>query len=357
MKAAFLIGERTYEVRDIPDPEVPDGGIVLAVEACGVCGSDLRRWREGPPPGGESIAGQPGIIAGHEVSGRVIAIGAGVTAYRIGERLAVAPDIHCGTCYYCRRGLYNLCDSLHFLGITPGYPGGFAEKLVLTDEVLSLGIVHRIPEGLTSLHAALAEPMSSVLASHDKAGTRLSDTVVVIGAGPIGCLHMAIAKTRGARVIISQRSATRRRLASQLGPDAVINPQEEDFVTRVRELTGGLGADMIICANPVAATQAEAVRAVRKGGRVVLFGGLPKADPTTTLDGNVIHYGDIEVVGAFSYHPTMHALALDVLDRGLIPADQIITHTFPLSEIGAAFETAAGGEGLKVVIMPEGDAV
>lgn len=352
MKAGFLVAARTYEVREIPAPRAPVGGVVIAVEACGVCGSDLRRWREGPPSGAGSIPGEPGIIAGHEVSGTVVEVGAGVDAYQLGDRLAVAPDIHCGTCYYCLRGMYNLCDELHFLGISPGYPGGFAEQLVLTAEVLSLGIVHRIPDGLSSLHAALAEPMSSVLAAHDKAGTSLSDTVVVIGAGPIGCLHMAIAQARGARVILSQRSATRRALASRLGPDAVINPQEEDFVMRVRELTGGLGADLVVCANPVAATQAEAVRAVRKGGRVVLFGGLPKADPLTTLDGNIIHYGDIEVVGAFSYHPTMHALALDVLARGLVPADALITHTFPLAQVADAFETAAGGEGLKVVVVP-----
>ena len=352
MKAGFLIGKQTYEVRDIPEPQTPDDGLVLAVEACGVCGSDLRRWREGPPAGAGSIAGMSGIIAGHEVAGRVISVGSEVTAYCVGDRLAVAPDIHCGTCYYCRRGMVNLCDSLHFLGITPGYPGGFAEQLVLTHEVLTLGIVHRIPDGLSSLHAALAEPMSSVLASHDKAGTSLAETVVVIGAGPIGCLHVSIAKARGARTIISQRSARRRELAIGFGPDAVINPQEEDFVARVRQLTDGRGADMVVCANPVAATQAEAVKAVRKGGRVVLFGGLPKANPMTTLDGNVVHYGDIEVVGAFSYRPTMHELALDVLARGLVPADKLITHVVPLEDVGKAFEIAAAGEGLKVVVGP-----
>lgn len=356
MKAAFLVAERTYEVREIPVPSAPDGGIVLAVEACGVCGSDLRRWREGPPAGPGSLEGQDGIIAGHELAGTVIAVGVGANGYRVGDRLAVAPDIHCGSCYYCRRGMYNLCDSLHFLGISPGYPGGFAERLVLTHEVLTLGIVHRIPDGLSSLHAALSEPMSSVLACHEKAGTSPSDAVVVIGAGPIGCLHVAIAKARGARVMLSEPSDTRRAMAMPLRPDAMINPYEADFVKEVRAFTGGLGADIAVCANPVAATQAEAVRAVRKGGRVVLFGGLPKADPMTILDGNLIHYGEIEVVGAFSYHPTMHALALDVLSRGLVNADDFITHIFPLDAISEAFETANSGEGLKVVVVPDGRA-
>lgn len=350
MKAAFLVDKQRYELREIPDPAAPADGIVVAVAACGVCGSDLRRWREGPPAGPGSYPTMHGIVAGHEIGGTVIEIGSDVRDYAVGDRLAVAPDIHCGRCYYCRRGMFNLCDDLHFLGITPGYPGGFAERLLLTREVLDFGIVHPIPDNLSSLHAALAEPMSSVLASHDKAGTSLADTVVVIGAGPIGCLHIAIAKARGARVLVSQRSATRRALAARFDPDAIIDPTTEDVVARVRSLTGGLGADMVVCANPVAATQAQAVRMVRKGGRVVLFGGLPKADPSTTLDGNLIHYGDIAVVGAFSYHPTMHALALDVLQRGLVPADDLITHTFPLDEIERAFEVAATGEGLKVVV-------
>lgn len=345
MKAAFLVGKQQHEIRDVPEPEAPDDGLVLAVEACGVCGSDLRRWREGPPPDEE-------IVAGHEIAGTVLAVGDRLDGYEVGDRLAVAPDIHCGSCYYCRRGMYNLCDELHYLGISPDYPGGFAEKLVLTDEVLTLGIVHRIPQGLSSKLAALAEPMSSVLASHHKAGTCLEHTVVVMGAGPIGCLHVALAKARGARVFISEPSETRLALAARFQPDALINPVEEDFVARVRDLTGGLGADIVVCANPIAATQAQAVLAARKGGRVVLFGGLPKANPTTTLDSNVIHYGEISVVGAFSYHPTMHELALDVLQRGLIPAETLITHTFSLDEVETAFVTAAAGEGLKVIVQP-----
>lgn len=352
MKAAFLVAKEAHEIREVPVPSVPPDGVLLNVEACGVCGSDLRRWHEGPPAGRGSLEGMDGIIAGHEIAGTVVEVGERVGRYRLGDRLAMAPDIHCGSCYYCRRGMPNLCDQLHFLGITPGYPGGFAEKLLLTREVLTLGIVHRIPESLSSLHAALAEPMSSVLACHDKAGTSLEDTVAVMGAGPIGCLHVAIAKARGARVIISEPAEVRLSLAEQFRPDALINPTEVDFVEEVRALTEGRGADTVICANPVAATQAQAVEAVRKGGRVVLFGGLPKANPMTTLDANRIHYGEIEVVGAFSYHPTMHSLALDVLSRGLIPADALITHTFSLDKIAEAFDLAAGGNALKVVITP-----
>jgi L-iditol 2-dehydrogenase len=344
MRAAFLVGPRALEIRDVPDPAAPPDGLVLQVRACGVCGSDLRRWREGPPEG------SGGIVPGHEIGGVVVEAGSEVTRYAVGDRLAVAPDIHCGECYYCQRGMYNLCDRLHFLGVTPGYPGGFAEKLLLTAEVLELGVVHPMPGDLTFAEGALAEPCSSVLASHEDARTSLDDTVVVIGAGPIGCIHIAVARARGARVIVSQRSPRRREMARAFGPQALIDPTAEDVVARVRELTGGIGADTVICANPVAETQTQAVEMVRKGGRVVLFGGLPKADPMVTVDANRIHYGEIAFVGSFSYHPSFHELALDAIRRKLIPSDLLITHTFSLDRVAEAFDTADSGQGLKVMV-------
>ncbi|MBK8051156.1 MAG: alcohol dehydrogenase catalytic domain-containing protein [Anaerolineales bacterium] len=341
-----MTGSRQFEVRETPDPVVPEDGLVLKVEACGVCGSDLRRWREGPP------AGVDNMIPGHEVSGVVTAAGPRAVRFGIGDRLAIAPDIHCGRCWYCERGLFNLCDNIRLLGITPGYPGGFAEKMALTGEALVNGIVHRVPDGLSDEFAAMAEPCSSVLAAHMKANSGLDDTVVIIGAGPIGCLHVAVAKARGAAAIIIDRSTTRLEMVERVEPDASLNATQMDVVARVRELTNGLGADVAICANPDPSTQAEAVRMVRKGGRVVLFGGLPKANPNTTLNGNLIHYGEIEVVGAFSYHPTAHAMALDLFHRGILPVDRLITHRFPLDQVGQAFATADSGEGLKVIVKP-----
>jgi L-iditol 2-dehydrogenase len=346
MKAAFLVGVREFELRDVPDPAPPDDGLVLRVEACGVCGSDLRRWREGPPPGVD------GVTPGHEVSGVVEQVGKEVTRYTPEDRIAIAPDVHCGYCYYCKRGLYNLCDNLRFLGITPGYPGGFAEKMVLTGEVLSNGIVHPMPDGLSFSHAAIAEPCCSVLAMHERAGTSLGDTVVVLGAGPIGCLHVAIAKARGASAIVSEPAHKRLEMVQAFDPDATIDPTSEDVVARVHELTAGLGADIVVCANPVASTQTQAIEMTRKRGRVVLFGGLPKANPMTTLDGNIIHYDEIEVVGAFSYHPTYHELALELLKHGVIPADRLITDTYPLEQVGEAFEASASGDAIKVVVTP-----
>ena len=348
MKAAFLVEAGRFEIREVEDPTVPPDALLLGVKACGICGSDLRRWKEGPPQGVNDMT------PGHEAAGVVVDVGKDVLgSYRPGDRLAIAPDVHCGECYYCLRGMYNLCDDLRLVGISPGYPGGFAEKMLLTREILQNGIVHRLPEGLSFIEGALAEPCSSVLAAHHKAGTSLQDTVVVMGAGPIGCLHVAIAKVRGAAVIVSEPSETRRYMAARFDPDLIVDPLNEDLTARVRDFTNDRGADIVICANPVASTQTRAVEIVRKAGRVVLFGGLPKANPMTTLDANRIHYGEVEVVGAFSYHPSFHALALEVLSRGLVPVQQLVTHIFSLDEIDEAFRLASSGESLKVVVTSQ----
>jgi len=345
VKAAFLTAPRTLELREVADPAAPEDGLVLEVGACGICGSDLRRWKEGPPQG------VTGMIPGHEAAGVVIEAGKDQSGYAVGDHVAIAPDVHCGCCYYCQRGLYNLCDEIRFIGVTPELSGALAEKLVLTGEILTNGIVHRMPEGMSFAEGSLAEPSCSVLASHDRAGTGPGDTVVVMGAGPIGCLHVIVAKARGARVIISEPSPVRRRLAERCGPEAVVDPTAEDLGARVRQMTAGVGADIVICANPVAETQTQAVQIVRKRGKVILFGGLPKANPSVTLDSNRIHYGEIEVVGAFSYHPAVHEQALDLIHRQVIRADLLVTHTFGLRDISRAFEAAAAGEALKVVVV------
>jgi len=351
MRAAYLVAPSTIILRDVPEPRCPDDGLLLEVRACGICGSDLRRWREGPSAGfalTDSAAGD--VIPGHEVAGTVLEVGSQVSDWAPGDHLALAPDVHCGRCYFCRHGRYNLCDNLRAIGITPGYPGGLAERMALTGEILANGIVHPMPPHMSHVHAALAEPCASVLAAHQYAGTSPADAVLVIGAGPVGCAHIAVAKARGARVIVSQRSQRRRELAERFAPDYVIDPTTDDVIARVRALTEGRGADIVICANPVAETQTQAVEMVRKGGLVLLFGGLPKASPLTTLDANRLHYGEIAVVGSFSYHPTMHALALDAISRRLVPADRLITHTYPLERVAEAFAMAASGEALKVVV-------
>jgi L-iditol 2-dehydrogenase len=347
MKSAFLVGPKTIEVRDVAAPHAPVDGLVMKMEACGVCGSDLRRWQEGPPPGAAYL------VQGHELAGVVIETGPQVKRFAIGDRIAVAPDIHCGECWYCRQGRYNLCLDLRLLGITPGYAGGFAEQVALTGEVLRNGIVHSLPEGLSFQAGGLAETLSSVLASHQNCGLALGETMAVLGAGPIGCLHAILGKARGARVLMAEPNPTRRKMAEQFGVDRLIDVTTQDVVSEVQKLTGGLGADVVICANPVASTQTQAVEMARRGGRIVLFGGLPKANPMVSLNSNLIHYGEKVVLGAFSYHPSFHEAALRTLARELVNVDQFITHHRPLSKVAEAFAVAASGEALKVMVCPD----
>jgi len=344
MKAVFLTSPRTLELRDVPEPKVPDDGIVIEVKACGICGSDLRRWTEGPPPGSKEV------VPGHEAAGIVIEAGSHCSGYKVGDFVAIGPDIHCGDCYYCRKELYNLCDNIKFLGVTPGFPGGFAERMALTGEIITNGIVNKMPSGLSFEHAAVSELCNSILATHEKAGTGDNDAVVVIGAGPAGCLHVSVARQRGARVCVLEVSDLRRRMVERFSPDLVLDASSGDTVNKIKQFTNGVGADIVICANPVAQTQKLAVEMVHKGGKVILFGGLPKANPMTTLDSNLIHYGEIQVVGAFSYHPRFHKLALNLLAEGKLPAESLITHIFELEKINEAYETAASGEALKVII-------
>jgi L-iditol 2-dehydrogenase len=302
---------------------------------------------EGPPPGTNSL------VQGHELAGTVEQVGLQVANYSTGDRLAVAPDIHCGSCWYCQRSLFNLCTSLKLLGITPGVPGGFAEKVVLTGDLLRNGIVHPLPQSLSFMEGGLAETISSVLAAHAKCQTSLREMVVVLGAGPIGCLHVVIAHARGARVVVVEPNPVRRTGVEKFAPDAILDPSTQDVVAEVKRLTGGLGADVIVCANPIGSTQTQAVEIARRAGRIVLFGGLPKANPMVSLNSNLIHYGELQVIGAFSYHPSFHAEALAVLERKLVKADMFITHTRPLTRVSEAFEIARSGDALKVMVLPE----
>jgi L-iditol 2-dehydrogenase len=217
------------------------------------------------------------------------------------------------------------------LGITPGLPGGFAERVALDGEVLRNGIVHKMPENLSFHEGGMAETLSSVLAAHDKCATTLGETVVVLGAGPIGCLHIVVAAARGAKVIVAEPNAARRQGAAKFRPDHILDPNAGSLVGEVKGLTEGTGADVVICANPVGSTQTQAVEMARRGGRIVLFGGLPKANPMVSLNSNLIHYGELMVVGAFSYHPSFHEQALTILARKQVNADLFVTHTRPLS--------------------------
>ncbi|MGA2501764.1 MAG: alcohol dehydrogenase catalytic domain-containing protein, partial [Tepidisphaeraceae bacterium] len=288
-------------------------------------------------------------IMGHELSGSVVRVHRSVTKYSLGQRVAIAPDVSWGECHYCRRSWVNLCANHRMIGTH--WPGGFAQYIHLPAEVLSHGMVHLMPPGLSYEQAALAEPASSVLAAQQNAGIGPGDTVAIFGDGPVGCLHLDIARLRGASQILM---VGLRRLAQAraFAPNALIDAASQDPVAEIRKLTNGLGADVVIVATPVAATQALGVEAVRKRGTVILFGGLPESSPTATLNTNLIHYNEIRLVGAFSYPAYMHEQALLVINEGKIDSDKYFTRTVSLAEIPVGIKAAEAGAALKVLVKP-----
>jgi L-iditol 2-dehydrogenase len=343
MKAAVFEGIEQIVVRDLPTPSCDSDGILVKVEACGICGSDIRNYHSGLKG---DVQKQ---IMGHEIAGVVEQVGHEVTRFRVGDRVAVAPDVCCGECYYCRRGWVNLC--VHHRLIGTHWAGGFAQYIHLPGVVLRHGMVHHMPTGLGFVEATMSEPASSVLAAQQNASIGLGDTVLIIGDGPIGCLHVEVARARGAgKVIVA--GLTRLALLAQFRPDVTIDAGKQDTVKQTLAATDGLGADVAICANPVAATQEQAVEAVRKRGTVVLFGGVPKTNPMTTLNSNLIHYNELRVVGAFSYPAIAHEQALALIAAGRISARTHVTREVGLDGLVDGIKSAEKGEALKVVVRP-----
>jgi len=343
VKAAVFEDLERIVVKQAPDPELNAGSLIVKVESCGLCGSDIRNFHAGLRSG---IKGQ---IMGHEIAGIVVKVDEEVSRFSVGDRVAIAPDVSCGACAYCKRGWVNLCSSHRMIGTH--WPGGFAQFIHIPAEVLSHGMVHRMPEGLSFDEAALSEPASSVLASQEEAGVGRGDTVLIFGDGPIGCLHLEVARSRGAaRVIVVGLS--RLEQAKAFSPDFLIDAASQDPVAEVMKITGGLGADIAVSAAPMAKTQAQAVEAVRKRGTVVLFGGLPKNNPMTSLNANLIHYNEITVKGAFSYPASMHEKALMAIREGHINAKKYFTMTVPLEGIVDGIRAAEAGKALKVLVKP-----
>jgi L-iditol 2-dehydrogenase len=343
MKAAVFEGIENMVLREVPIPVCEEGGILVKVEACCICGGDMRNFHTGLRYGVEKQ------IMGHEIAGVVEEVGRKVTRFKVGDKVAIAPDVSCGECYYCKRGLVNLCLNHKMLGTN--WAGGFAQYIYLPEFVLNRGFVEHVPEALSFEEAAMAEPASSVIACQEYNNIGLGDTVVIIGDGPVGCLHIEVARARGASKIIMV-GLTRLESVPQFHPDYIINSATQNPVEEVLKITGGLGADIVICAAPVTSIQEQGLEMVRKRGKVVLFGGVNKNNPMTSLNSNLIHYNEITVVGAFSYPSTGLLKAVNLIAEGKISAKKYVTKTVKLGEIPEGIAFAEQGKALRVAVLP-----
>ncbi len=343
MKAGLFLRPHHIEFADVPDPEPAKGDLVVKVRAATVCGTDIRIFR------GRKTAGvrYPSVL-GHEFAGEVVAPD-GAGAFRIGQRVCVNPAIVCGVCASCKRGDENLCENLQAIGYE--LDGAFAEYVRVPAAALAHGNVHEIPASLAFEEAALAEPFACVINGQERVGVKPGDSVVVLGAGPIGLLHVKYARFSGARkVIVSEPSADRRATALAAGADVAVDPNADDLGAIVRDNTHGAGADVVIVAIGVPALANTALQLARRNGRVSLFAGF-SVNEVAPLDVNLIHYSELTVTGAFGLARKHFERALDLIAGARIDVASFVTHRFSLADIAAALETSEKGAAIKVALV------
>lgn len=345
MKAAVLEALEKIVVQEVPRPQMDDNSVLLKVKSCAVCGSDIRIFHHG----NDRVI--PPQILGHEISGEVVEVGKNVSKFKVGDRVAVGADVPCGECVFCEAGIGNNCQINYAMGYQ--FPGGFAEYVLLNRTVVNYGPVHKIPDHVSFDEAALAEPLGCVLNALELSQIKLGDTVVVIGAGPIGCMIIEVARKMGAsKIIVVQRSRPRLEMAKKFGADVYICSSEVDGVQRVLEETKGLGADVVITANPSPEAQIDAIKMAKNRARVNFFGGLPKSKSLVTIDTNIIHYKELFVHGAHGALPIHHQKALELIGSGSINIKNYISHNFKLDDILEAFAAAEGHSGMRVIVNP-----
>jgi L-iditol 2-dehydrogenase len=347
MKVARFYAPGDIRLEDMPEPRPGPGDVKLRVHACSTCGTDVKIFRHGH----HHIS--PPRVIGHEIAGEIVDIGADVTGdWVLGDRVQVIAAIPCGRCDDCHRGRQTICPNQESMGYH--YDGGFAEYLIVPAKVLAVDGLNRIPAAVSYIDASIAEPLACVLNGQEFAGVGTGDTVVVVGAGPIGCLHVRLAMARGARqTFLVELNAERLRLsAGRVRPDAAICGAELDAVDEVRKLTDGRGADVVITAAASGKAQEDALQMAARRGKISFFGGLPKDNPVINCDSNLVHYRELTIFGANGSSPAHNRRALDLIATGAVRVDDLVTHRMPLTEVLSAIETVAMGQAIKVTIQP-----
>lgn len=343
MKAALLRAPRSLEIVDAPEPVPAADQVVVQVAACSICGSDLTSYR------GLSARTRMPTILGHEVAGTVVALGGSAPRELLGQRVVVEPNVCCGRCEWCVAGLPNICPSYRVLGESKDLPGGLAERVAVAHDQ-----VYRLPEHVSADEGAVVQPLAiSYHAVARRARVRPGQTVLILGAGPIGLGALMFAKEAGARVVVADVIADRLEAARRLGAQATIRADTEDVAATVRELTDGRGADVTFEAVGGAqrSTITAAVEATATRGSIVIVGTFTK-DPQP-FPAHALYDREQTMMGSHG-HPGSFGATLDLVARRRIRPADLITHTIPLAQIDRAFallDSRAEGV-IKVVIRP-----
>jgi L-iditol 2-dehydrogenase len=342
MQAIVYHAPGDIRVEEIAKPECAPGGLLVRVDACAVCGTDLKSRQHGNPRIKAPLA------MGHEFTG--IVENSTVGEFLPGDRIVMATSVACGQCFYCKRGWRNLCQDLAPMGFT--YPGGMAEYVAIPALALQGGHVIKVPPHVEAKCAALAEPVSCAVNSVQQCDVQQGDTVLVMGAGPMGVLNALVARAAGAgTILLSEPNPLRRKQAEQFDLDRIIDPEAEDVSKIVSDVTDGRGADVVIVAAPAILPQEQALSLVRRRGTVCLFASLPPGKSSLTFDSRMLHYGEIRLIGSSDSTPEHVHGAVSMIAEKRIPAEKIASHCLPLDQIEQAFELMRSGEALRVVLL------
>lgn len=344
-EAVVYHGPGDVRLETIAVPVPGPGELLVRVDACAVCGTDLKAHASGNP------RIKAPMVMGHEFTGLITQVGDGLTGFSLGQRVVMATSVSCGECAYCQRGWRNLCVELTPMGF--GYPGGMAGYTVIPARAVANGHVVIVPDELPARVAALAEPVSCAVNAMGNCGLVPGDVMLVIGAGPMGIINALVARAMGAsRILLAEVNPARLEQARPFGFDRLINPAQDDLPAIVRAETNGLGVDVALVAAPAAAPQEQAMALVRKQGAVCLFASLPAGKSDLTVDGRLIHYGELRVVGSSDSTAAQVVKAVALLADPRLQAERLVTQVLPLAGVLDAFELMRSGECLRVVLTP-----
>jgi len=347
MLAAVYRGPEDVRLEEVPVPIIGADEVLLKVANAGICGTDLRIWH------GAHRMFPPGTvrIPGHELVGDIVELGANVKGLEPGERVFVAPNMGCGHCRQCVSGNNNRCARYEAIGVT--IDGAFAEYVRIPAAAILQGNLIPLAAQADPTAATLIEPFACVLRGQDAVAVRPGEVVLVVGAGPIGIMHVMLARLRGAgRVIVSDLLPDRLRWAIRTGADRTVSPLQEELAAVIAEESGGEGADVIIVAAPAAGAQEEALKLSAIGGRINLFGGLPREQSTIRFDSNLVHYKELVVTGTTACSTADCWRAAALVNSGRVDLSHLVSARFPLSEALQALAAAEDRKSLKVVIEP-----
>jgi len=347
MRAAVYRGKGRVVVETVPVPAIAAGEVLIRVAACGICGTDLKKIEHG-------FVAAPQIF-GHEVSGTVAAVGAGVSRWKLGDRVMSFHHVPCGSCFYCDRRLFSQCPSYKKVGLTAGFDpngGGFAQYVRALPWVAERGMVG-IPDDISFDEASFIEPVNTCIKAVEKARVAAGETAVVMGLGPIGLLLAMLSKLEGATVIGSDPMPERRAKSVSLGVDLAVDPREGRLAEEIGSRTQGRGADVVLVAVPIPAALTDALSLVRPGGRVLLFA---QNDPLMKIEFPAAAVGveEKEILGSYSAAVDRAGEAATLIFSHRLPVNKLISHRFSLEDMDRALQLAARpvGNSLKVVIHP-----